>query len=125
MITVKSKGDFKKTRRFLRKARKMDPRLILQKYGEIGLQALEESTPKNTGLTARSWYYEITSEGHVYYLTYYNSNVQDGVNVAVILDLGHGTSTGGYVQGRNYVDPAVGPILDSIAESAWKEVTDA
>lgn len=125
MITVKSKGNFKKTRRFLRKARKMDPRLILQKYGEIGLQALEESTPKNTGLTARSWYYEITTEGDSYYLNFYNSNIQNGMRIAVILDLGHGTSNGGYVQGRNYIKPTIQPVFDDIANAAWKEVTDA
>lgn len=125
MVTVKSKGNFRKTERFLRKAKHNNPQTILRKYGELGLAALEEATPKDSGLTARSWYYEVAAEGDIYYLNFYNSNIQRGIRIAVILDLGHGTGNGGYVQGRNYIKPAVRPIFDEIAEAAWKEVTDA
>lgn len=125
MITVVSKGDFKKTRKFLKKAKRMSPKAILEKYAQRGLDALAESTPKNTGLTARSWYYEITNEGDVYALNFYNSNIQNGMRIAVILDLGHATGTGGYVQGKNYIKPTIRPIFDEIANAAWKEATDA
>lgn len=125
MITVKTKGDSDKTKRYLRRAAKASPMNILQRYGEMGLEALKEATPKDTGLTANSWYYEIVHEGDQYYLNYYNSNIQNGMRIAVILDLGHGTGNGGYVQGRNYIKPAIRPIFDQIAAAAWKEVTDA
>lgn len=125
MITVTSKGDFKKTRKFLRNAKRADPLAILQKYGEIGVNALAEATPRDTGLTANSWYYEISTEGKLYYLNFYNSNIQNGMRIAVILDLGHGTNNGGYVQGRNYIKPTIQPVFDEIANAAWKEVTDA
>lgn len=125
MITVTSKGDFKKTRRFLKNAEKENTMSILQKYAQVGLEALTAATPVDSGQTANSWYYKITNRGHLYYLTFCNSNVEDGAKIAVILDLGHGTSNGGYVQGRNYIRPAILPIFDDIAISAWKEITDA
>ena len=125
MVSVRSKGDFKKTRRFLKNAKNLNPRQILEKYGQQGLEVLQEVTPKDTGRTARSWYYEITNESDCYYLSFYNSNIQNGIRIAVILDLGHGTNNGGYVQGKNYIKPAIRPIFDQIAAAAWKEVTDA
>lgn len=125
MITVTSKGDFKKTRRFLKNAEKENTMSILQKYAQVGLEALAAATPVDSGQTANSWYYKITNRGHLYYLTFCNSNVEDGTKIAVILDLGHGTSNGGYVQGRNYIRPAILPVFDDIAISAWKEITDA
>lgn len=125
MISVRSKGDFKKTRTFLKKTKNLNPRAILDKYGQQGLALLQDATPKDTGLTARSWYYEITNEGDCYYLSFYNSNIQNGMRIAVILDIGHGTKNGGYVRGRNYIKPAIRPIFDQIAAAAWKEVTDA
>lgn len=125
MIRVVSKGNFKNTEKFLYKARRHNPYTILKKYAEEGLKALQEATPVNTGLTARSWSYEITKNGDVYLIAWNNSNIQNGVNIAVILDLGHGTSNGGYVQGRNYIKPAIRPIFDKIAGDAWREVTDA
>lgn len=125
MVSVRSKGDFDRTRRFLKRTKNLNPRLILDKYGQEGLVALEEATPKDTGLTSRSWYYEIAREGDVFTLTFFNSNIQKGIRIAVILDLGHGTNNGGYVQGRHYIDPAIRPIFDKIAAAAWKEVTDA
>ena len=125
MVSVRSKGEFKKTTTFLNKAKRMNPRMILDRYGQEGLSALEEATPKDTGLTSRSWYYEVTAVGDVFSLTFYNTNIQNGMRIAVILDLGHGTRNGGYVQGRNYIKPAIRPIFDQIAAAAWKEVTDA
>lgn len=125
MIKVRSKGNFKKTTAFLKKAKGMNPRRILEKYGQQGLAALEDATPKDTGLTSRSWRYEITREGDVYYLSFYNTNVNNGENIAVMLDVGHGTKNGGYVKGKNYIKPALRPIFDQIAAEAWKEVTNA
>lgn len=125
MISVKTKGDNDKTTKFLKNARNANPMRILQKYGEMGLEALQSATPKNTGLTAKSWYYEIAKDGGNYYLSFYNSNIQNGIRIAIILDVGHGTGTGGYVQGRNYIDPAIRPIFNQIANEAWREVTDA
>ena len=124
MISVRTKGN-DKTTKFLRRAKDVSPTMILKKYGEIGLEALQDATPKVTGLTAKSWYYEVTKEKNVYVLSFFNSNIQNGVRIAVIIDVGHGTGTGGFVQGRNYIEPAIRPIFDQIAAKAWKEVTDA
>lgn len=125
MITVKTKGDHDKMKRYFKRASKVSPYGILQRYGEIGLEALRTATPRDTGLTANSWYYEIAYDGGQYYLNFFNSNIQNGIRVAIILDVGHGTGTGGYVQGKNYIQPAIRPIFDQIANAAWKEVTDA
>ena len=125
MISVKSKGDFDKTTNFLKRAQAVNPAQILSRYGEIGLQALMNATPRNTGRTAESWYYHVEKTDGGYALNFYNSNIQNGIRIAVILDLGHGTSNGGYVQGRDYINPAIQPIFDKIANEAWREVTDA
>lgn len=125
MIRVVSKGNFKHTENFLTKALRINPLSILKKYGEEGVEALSNSTPKDTGLTARSWSYQVEKNNDVYSISWSNSNIQNGINIAVILDVGHGTSNGGYVQGRNYIQPTLRPIFDKIAYSAWKEVTDA
>lgn len=125
MISVRTKGNNDKTTIFLKKAKSSSPMMIMRKYGEMGLEALQDATPKVTGLTAKSWYYEVTKEGDVYSLNFFNSNIQKGMRIAVIVDLGHGTGSGGYVQGRNYIKPAIRPIFDQIASAAWKEVTDA
>lgn len=101
----------------------MDYMSILHKYGELGVESLRQATPVDSGETAAAWGYEIqkTSDGASIFWT--NDNVNDGVNIAVILHYGHGTGTGGYVQGREYITPAIRPIFDEIAEAAWKEVT--
>lgn len=122
MITVVSKGDFKKTRKVLEKAQKMSIRSILEQYGHKGVDALAAATPKETGKTAASWSYEISMDRNGASITWSNSNVNNGVNIAVILRYGHGTGTGGYVQGRDYISPAILPIFDDIAKSAWEEV---
>lgn len=123
MITINQKGNFEKLTKYLIKNRivKIDP--ILQKYGSQGVAALQAATPKDTGLTASSWYYEIERSSGSVSIAFYNSNIQNGIPIAIILQLGHGTGTGGWVQGRDYINPALQPIFDNIAEQAWKEVT--
>lgn len=123
MITVRHKGDFAKLTRYLVQLDKTIKFKDLDKYGKEGVAALASATPVDTGLTARSWYYEIERGKGSASITFYNSNVHRGINIAIILQMGHGTGTGGWVQGRDYINPAIQPIFDKIAENAWKEVT--
>lgn len=123
MITIKTKGDFKKTAKFLDKLLKLFDSDILDYYGRKGVEALSSATPKDSGKTAESWDYEIIKNGKKASLRWFNTNVNDGVNIAIILQYGHGTGTGGYVVGRDYINPAIQPIFDEIAKSIWKEVT--
>jgi len=95
----------------------------LSRYGEEGVQALAEATPKDSGDTARSWTYEIERTSTSYAIIWSNTNVVDGVPIAVLIQVGHGTGTGGYVSGRDYINPALRPVFDRIAASVWKEVT--
>lgn len=122
MVRCTVKGNFKKTTSFLNRIRKLDFESVLKKYGEEGVQALASATPKRTGKTAESWNYEIVKENGQLRLFWTNSNIENGVNIAVILDYGHGTGQGGYVQGRHFISPAIQPVFDRIAEAAWKEV---
>jgi hypothetical protein len=96
---------------------------MLESYGEQGVAALAAATPKDSGLTAASWYYEIERTKDAVSLQFFNSNVNDGVPIAIILQYGHGTRNGGYVVGRDYINPAARPLFDKIAENAWMEVT--
>lgn len=123
MITFKHRGNFNNTERFFKRAQKMDFYKNLEKYARAGVAALASATPVDTGLTAASWDYEIRKEKNKVSIYWTNSNIQNGVPIAVILQYGHGTNNGGYVQGRDYINPAIQPIFDQIAESAWKEVT--
>ena len=125
MIRFKHSGDFHNTEKFLKKARNISYKTILERFGEAGVDALASATPRQSGKTAASWGYEIkeTSGGASIYWT--NSNVNDGVNIAMILQYGHGTGTGGYVQGIDYINPALRPIFEQIADDAWKEITSA
>lgn len=123
MVTITQKGDFKKTEKFLKKAMGKDYLDVLEKYAQRGVLALSAATPVDTGETASSWSYEIVQNGSRLSIFWKNSNVQKGVNIAVILQTGHGTRNGGYVSGRDYINPALRPIFDEIANSAWKEVT--
>lgn len=123
MITFKHRGNFNNTERFFKRAQKMDFYKNLEKYARAGVAALASATPIDTGLTATSWDYEIRREKNKISIYWTNSNIQNGVPIAVILQYGHGTNNGGYVQGRDYINPAIQPIFDQIAESAWKEVT--
>lgn len=123
MISIKQKGDFKKTERFLKKSLGRDYRKVLEKYGEYGVEALSAATPVDSGETASSWYYEIVQKDSSMSVVWKNRNVQKGVNIAVILQYGHGTRNGGYVEGRDYINPALRPIFEALAEAAWKEVS--
>jgi hypothetical protein len=124
MISFKQKGDFRKFTRYLENVKEAARVGILDKYGAEGVQALSAATPVDSGKTASSWYYEIRrSEGSVR-LEFLNSHINDGVPIAIILQLGHGTNNGGWVEGRDYINPAIRPIFDKIVENAWREVTN-
>lgn len=123
MISFRQKGDFSKTMGFLERARESVKLGNLDKYGREGVAALSSATPVDTGLTARSWYYKIEHEKNTTTISFFNSNTQNGVPIAIILQYGHGTRNGGWVQGRDYINPAIQPIFDKIANTAWKEVT--
>lgn len=123
MISFRHKGDFSKFTRFLEKAKEAVRLGDLDKYGREGVAALASATPKETGLTAQSWYYEITQKNGSATITFNNSNIQNGVPIAIILQYGHGTNNGGWVQGIDYINPALKPIFDKIANDAWREVT--
>lgn len=122
MITFKHKGDFKNTERFLTKAQQMNIRSILEKYGSAGISALSKATPVDTGLTAASWDYAIDVNRYGYTLKWINFNVKNGVPIAILIQYGHGTGTGGYVPPFDYINPAMKPIFDKIADEIWKEV---
>lgn len=122
MISFKQKGDFKKLTNYLEKAKEVIKLGELDRYGREGVKALSEATPKDSGLTANSWYYKIEHRESSASISFHNSNVNDGVPIAIILQYGHGTRNGGWVEGRNYINPAIQPIFDKIAEDAWKEV---
>lgn len=123
VIEMRQSGDFKKNLTFLTNLRKKSIRPILEKYGQKGVEALAEATPKATGKTAASWSYEIKMEKTGAVLSWKNSNIVDGVPIAVILQYGHGTRNGGYVQGVDYINPAMKPVFDAIRDELWKEVT--
>jgi len=121
-ISFSSKGDFSKTIKFLNKVKNVKINNILSKYGEIGVNALSQATPKDSGVTSRSWNYKIEVNNDNASIVWYNTNVVKGVNIAVILQYGHGTRNGGWVEGRDYINPAMKPIFDKIADQVWKEV---
>ena len=121
-ISFSSKGDFSKTIKFLNKVKNVKINNILSKYGEIGVNALSQATPKDSGVTSRSWNYKIEVNNDNASIVWYNTNVVKGVNIAVILQYGHGTRNGGWVEGRDYINPAMKPIFDKIADQIWKEV---
>ena len=123
MIKFRHKGDFSKATSFLEKAKQAVHLGFLDKYGRAGVAALASATPVDSGLTASSWYYEIENKNGSATISFFNSNVQNGVPIAVILQYGHGTRNGGWVQGRDYINPAIQPIFDQIVKEAWREVT--
>ena len=122
IIGVTQKGNFRKTERFLHKLTELRYAKKLQYYGERGVQALQEATPKDTGKTANSWSYEIVEEAGRTTVYWRNSNVQNYVNIAIILQYGHATRNGGFVEGIDYINPAIRPIFEDMAKEAWKEV---
>jgi hypothetical protein len=123
MISFRQRGDFSKLSRYLERAKNAVKFGDLDKYGRAGVAALASATPVDSGETANSWYYEIVRTKDSVTIEFHNSNIQNGVQIAVILQYGHGTGTGGWVQGRDYINPAIQPIFDNIANDAWREVT--
>ena len=123
MITFKHKGNFKKTDRYLERLKNAVRLGDLDKYGREGVAALASATPVDSGLTASSWRYDIERVNGKVSINFLNSNIQNGVPIAVILQLGHGTRNGGWVQGRDYINPAIQPIFDRIVDDVWREVT--
>ena len=123
MIKIKQSGNFNNTERFFKRAQKMDFYKNLEKYAREGVTALASATPVDSGKTAASWDYEIVKKKGSISIYWTNSNTNAGVPIAVILQYGHGTNHGGYVQGRDYINPAIRPVFDKIADNAWKEVT--
>lgn len=123
MIKFRHKGDFSKVTKYFEKVRRTARDLDFTKYGEQGVAALASATPVDTGLTSKSWYYEIEKSSGIVRISFCNSNIQNGVPIAIILQYGHATRNGGWVEGRDYINPAIQPIFDEITKKAWKEVT--
>lgn len=124
-IKLVSKGDFKKTYKFLNKASDLKIERVFEKYARRGVEALSTATPFDSGKTAESWDYVIENKNGKTRIDFINTNINKGVNIAIILQYGHGTGTGGYVEGRDYINPAIRPVFDEIAEDLWREVTSA
>ena len=125
MISFETKGSFKNTETFLGRMLKRNTHRVLTKYGEEGVKALENATPTLTGLAATSWYYKVEGSNTGASLTFYNSDIENGFPVAIMLQYGHGTRNGGYVQGIDYINPALRPVFNKILQDVWKEVTSA
>ena len=125
MIIFRQKGNFSELTRYLEKVKEKVKIGNLDKYGQEGVAALSSATPVRTGLTANSWYYKIEQSKDSVTLSFHNSNIQNGVPIAIVLQYGHATRDGGWVEGRDYINPAIQPIFDRIAEEAWKEVKRA
>lgn len=125
MITIESYGNFKRSDSFLNKLLKRDIYSSLEQYAKMGVNALAAATPKESGETANSWGYEIKQTKNTYTITWTNTHVVDGVPIAIILQYGHGTGTGGYIKGTDYINPALRPVFDKIADNVWKAVTSA
>ena len=123
MITIESQGEWKLTRNWFDRMTKLDLALIMNQFGKEGVSALAAATPSRSGLTSKSWNYEVSRKGNNWKITWTNSNVNKGANIAVLIQYGHGTRNGGYVVGRDYINPAIRPVFDKIAQKAWKEVT--
>ena len=123
MISFRQKGDFSKLTRYFERLKETVKLGELDKYGREGVAALESATPIDTGETAKSWYYKLTNANGSATISFYNSNIQNGCPIAIILQYGHGTKNGGWVEGRDYINPAIQPIFDEIANNAWREVT--
>ena len=122
-IEFVQKGDFSNLDHFFNKLMKQDYLNVLEKYAKEGVRALAASTPRDTGLTADSWNYEIERNANETIIAFTNSNIKNGCNIAIILQYGHGTRNGGYVMGRDYINPAMQPLFDKMANAAWEEVT--
>ena len=125
MINIKTTGDFNNITKFLNKMRKRDAKAILSKYGERGVELLRSATPVKTGKTASSWRYEINVSKGRYSINWLNDNIHNGVNIAIILQYGHGTRNGGYVAGKDYINPVMQRIFEEMADELWGEVVQS
>lgn len=125
MLEFQSRGNFNNTERFLKKMSSADILVALKSLAQEGVRALSAATPVDSGLTAASWGFEITRSKTSSSITWTNSHIVSGQPIAIMLQYGHGTGTGGYVRGRDYINPAIQPVFDKIAEEAWKVVTSA
>lgn len=123
LISFTQRGDFKKTENFLNASKKLDVKKILERYGSEGVAALSKATPKDSGNTSGSWDYKVDDVDGSYRISFINTNkISSGTPVVILIQYGHGTRNGGYVQGRDFINPAIRPIFDKIAEEAWQEV---
>lgn len=125
MVKFKHRGSFNNVEKFLNRMTDRNYLNVLSSYGDAGVKALSAATPVDSGLTAQSWTYEIERTKDKTTISWLNTNVNNNVVIAVILQYGHGTGTGGYVQGRDYINPAMRPVFDKIAEQAWREVVSS
>lgn len=125
MFSITQSGSFKNTQAFLNAMQRMDILSVLRKYGALGVQALSSHTPMDSGRAASSWSYEVGRTGNTYFINWLNSDVENGFPVVIMLQYGHGTGTGGYVQGHDFINPAIRPIFDQISDEVWKVVTSA
>lgn len=123
MIKIRHKGDFSKATNYLIKTNRVVKVGDLDKFGKEGVAALASATPVDSGTTSKSWHYTIERKSGSTTISFCNSNIQNGVPIAIILQYGHGTRNGGWVEGRDYINPAIQPIFDRIADEAWREVT--
>lgn len=124
MVTFKQTGDWSKTDSFLEKCLNIAKLGTFDRYGRRGVAALKASTPVDSGETANAWDYEIVRSNGGVTINWINRHENNGVNIAIILQYGHGTRNGGYVRGRDYINPAIQPIFDEMADSAWKELNN-
>jgi hypothetical protein len=125
LIKVESKGSFEKTEKFLYEMQKAEVFKILNQYGKEGVDALASATPVDSGLTASSWEYEAIYKNGRYSIIWSNTNVKSGIPVAVLIQYGHATGTGGWVEGTDYINPSIKPLFDKIAENVWERVKNA
>lgn len=125
VLTFESYGDFSKLHHYLEKAKESVGMGILDKYGKLGVEALRQATPRDTGLTAESWSYSVQRTPGLIRLSFNNSNVNQGIPIAILIQYGHGTRNGGFVEGIDYINPALQPLFNDLADELWKEVTEA
>lgn len=124
MISFKHKGDFSNTVKYFNKTKNIIKQIDFDKYGEAGVEALKSVTPYDTGLTASSWYYKISRTSKSVKIGFYNSNTHNGVLIAIILQYGHASKSGGFIAGKDYINPAIKGIFDDLLNNAWKEVIE-
>lgn len=122
-ITFKTSGKFEKTTAFLQRLKQTQILAILSRYGSQGVDALSAATPVDSGLAATSWYYTTGTQNGNYWLDFHNNDIEGGAPVVILLQFGHGTRNGGYVQGRDFINPAIAPIFEAIKNDVWKEVS--